>query len=79
MSTTIQMSDEMYEANEIRKWAKSEIVKHAAAMLDVLTELALLDFDTYSEMIDEAREAIRTVRKVPGLIDGAFWGRHLPQ
>lgn len=74
--TTIPMSEEMYEANEIRKWAKSEVVRHLASLEDVITELEVLDPDTYSEIIEEARIAISSVRKVPGMIDSAFWSHN---
>lgn len=72
---TIPMSEETYEANEIRKWAKSEIVRHLASLEDVITELAVLDPDTYGDIIEEACIAISSVRKVPGMIDTAFWSR----
>lgn len=78
MIAKIPFSDEMHEANEVRKWAKSEMIAHTKAMVCILEELAVVYGDTYGEVVAEVREAILPTLRIPGLIDSAFWSRHLP-
>lgn len=75
----IPFSEEMYEANEVRKWAKSEMIAHTKAMVLILEELAVVYGDTYGEVVAEVRDAITYTLRIPGLIDSAFWSRHLLQ